>query len=224
MKQILTVGILVFFCHGAPLATLCHASTVDHLVPLEENYGLLLQYERLSREKLLVTPGEIARFISLPGSGSVETSVSVYQMPGKSGSLPGDYWVTVTQASKSLWEATQSDSKPETVKVERLDAPLPQVVAQSVHDAWVRMLMRIKPASKSEDEVMVDSTQEIFSASKSDGTVMEGQAPTHPGPKTKGHIEIAFSLIEYCDKPPALRNKIARDIQKHVRKLIEHAD
>src|SRR6266404_5138513 len=150
MKQILTAAILALLCQGIPFVTFCHASTVDNLVPLEKSYGLVLKYERLSRDKLLVTSGEIARFISLPGSASVETSVSVYQMPGKRGSLPGDYWVTVTQSSKSLWEATQSDSEPKAVRVERLDAPLPAVVAQTVHNTWVRMLMRVKPAPKSE--------------------------------------------------------------------------
>jgi len=219
MRHILTAGILALFCQGSPFVTFCHASTVDHLVPLEENYGLLLKYEQLSREKLLVTTGEIARFISLPGSASVETSVSVYQVRGKTGSLPGDYWVTVTQSSKSLWEAMQSDSKPEAVRVERLDAPLPAAVAQTVHDTWVRMLMRVKRAPKSEG-VAVDSTQEIFSASKSDGSTIQGQSSSESGAKTKELIGIAFSLIEYCDAPVVKRSEIANKIGKTASKLL----
>lgn len=221
MKLIVAAGIVALLCQSTPSVT--SVSMVDHLVPLETSYGLLLDYERVSRKALLVTPGEVARFISLPGSASVETSVSVYQVHDKKDSLPGDYWVTVTQSSKSLWQATQSGSKPETVKVERLDAPLPQVVAQTVHETWVRMLMEIKPAPKAE-AVMVDSTQEMFSVSKSDGSIIEGQASSRPGPRTKTLIEIAFSLIEYCDKPPALRNKVASDIQSQAMKLTEHDD
>jgi hypothetical protein len=219
MKQILTVAVLALFCQGAQFIASCDASTADHLVPLEKRYGLLLKYERLSREKLLVTPGELARFISLPGSASVETSVSIYQMRGKRGSLPGDYWVTVTQSSKSLWETMQTVSKPKAVRVERLDAPLPQVVAQTVHDTWVRMLTRVRPALRSEEEALVDSTQEIFAISKSDGSIIEGQTSSRPGRKTKALIEMAFSLMEYCDKPPALRNRIVKDIQRHAIKV-----
>ncbi len=223
MKIIPTAVIVALFCQQALFVTFCRASPVDHLVPLETSYGLLLKYEILSREKLLVTSGEVARFVSLPGSASVETSVSVYKMPGKRGSLPGDYWVTVTQASKSLWEAAQAESNPKAIRIERLDAPLPQVTAQTVHDAWISTLIRVKPTPRSE-EVLVDSTQEIFSAAKSEGSIIEGQAPSSPGPKTKALIEVAFSLIEYCDKPPALRRKLARDIRSRAMKLIEHVD
>ena len=101
-----------------------------------------------------------------------------------------------------------------------MDAPLPKVVAETVHDAWVEMLMRVRAVPRSE-EVMVDSTQEIFSASKSDGSIIEGQASSRPGPKAKALIEIGFSLIEYCDKPPAARNKLAGDIQRRAMKLIK---
>jgi hypothetical protein len=219
MKQILTLGILVFFSQGRLLVTVCHASTVDHLVPLEESYGLVLKYEQLSRETLLVTSGEIARFISLPGSASVESSVSVYQMRGKKDSLPGDYWVTVTQSSGSLWEATQSGSKPEALRVERLDAPLPAAVAQSVHDTWVRMLMRVKPAPRSEG-VMVDSTQDIFSTSQTNGSIIEGQTSSEPGPKTKELLDIAFSLFEYCDASAVRRVELTRKIEQTTSNLL----
>ena len=228
MKSIFSKGILVYFIQASFCVGGCNGlvpSTVDHLVPLQENHGLLLKYDRLSREKLLVTPGEMARFMSLPGSASVETSVSVYQAGGRTGSFAGDYWVTVTQATKSVWEAMQSDSDPGSLRVERLDAPLPEAVAQIVHKAWLSMLMQmqIKPVSTSE-EVMVDSTQEIFSAAKVDGSIVEGQASAHPGPRSKALLGLAFYLIEYCEKPAALRQKVANNIENHAAKLIEHAN
>ena len=122
----LLIGVLLTLCVGNALD--CHAarSHRDYLVPVTKALGSRAIYEELWQKKLLITPGEIARFVGLPGTAGVETTVSVYRTPGKEGSLPSDYWVTVTQASESLWNCVEPGAKgqvdPSAIAVERCDA------------------------------------------------------------------------------------------------------
>src|SRR5437762_3040587 len=87
---------------GALVSDLSAAQTAqDYLVPVQKEAGSGAAYERLWRQKLLVTNGELARFVGLPGNVGEETSVSVYRRTDKSGGYK--YWITVTQASSRLW-------------------------------------------------------------------------------------------------------------------------
>lgn len=62
-------------------------------------------YER----KLFVTPDEVARYVFLTNRGADgDRSAAVYQARGRKGSLPGAYWVTVTEASDSVTPATRN--------------------------------------------------------------------------------------------------------------------
>src|SRR4051812_8678334 len=97
MKHIRIVCMLMVLCHELMIASSLHAATEDHLVPIAKTYGIISKYDELCRQKLLPTSGEAARFLSLPGSASIETSVSIYRMEGREGSLPGNYWITVTR-------------------------------------------------------------------------------------------------------------------------------
>src|SRR5437867_3297649 len=51
----------------------------DHLVPIDSKGKLIEQYEKLVRNKLMVTPGDVARMVRLPGSFGVETVISIYR-------------------------------------------------------------------------------------------------------------------------------------------------
>src|SRR2546430_7319756 len=74
----------------------------DHLVPVPNYSGSAPLYRKLWSQKLLLTPGDTARFVQLPGSQGVEKAVSVYQDVSRPGALPGGYWVTVTEPSGAL--------------------------------------------------------------------------------------------------------------------------
>ena len=132
--------------HAAPLGN-------DHLVPLSEydlaKTGSGADYRKLWQRKLLVTPGNIARFAHIPGFAQPEAAVCVNKRTEQKDGIPGGYWVTLTEASKSLWDCIPSgDEKftkrsvadPRTVNIRRCDAPLPDSTALIIHTLWLKML------------------------------------------------------------------------------------
>ena len=223
MRTPFVTQIVLALCIG--ISPECRASSPDedHLVPLKEVVGSRAAYQELWQRKLLLTPGETARFVSLPGTVGVETAISVYQAPGKENSLPGDYWVTATQASERLWNSVapgaEDRANPQTIRVERCDAPIAEATALAIHKLWLAMLSQSRPQQKS-NEIVVDSSSEIFSATNSGGIVLEAESSTSPKQNTKALISIAASLLDYCDAPAAKRAELARTIKKTASKLL----
>lgn len=223
-RKLFLIGLGVAFCFGK--APDCHASrsSRDYLVPVQKALGLSAAYEELWRQKLLVTPGEIARFVGLPGTVGVETTISVYREPGKEGSLPGNYWVTATQASERLWNCVESGDQgqvdPNTITVKRCDAPVGESTALVMQKIWLAMLSQSRP-QRQLHEIPVDSSREIFSAEDSEGRVLQGESSTAPKENTKALISIALSLLEYCGADVLGRATIAADIEKAASNLLE---
>jgi len=110
-RKLLLIGLIIAFCFGKSPDCRASRSNGNYLVPVKEALGLSAAYKELWQQKLLVTPGEIARFVGLPGTTGLETTISVYRAPGKEGSLPGDYWITATQASERLWNCVAPDAQ-----------------------------------------------------------------------------------------------------------------
>ncbi|HEV2803756.1 MAG TPA: hypothetical protein VGW57_02380 [Chthoniobacterales bacterium] len=223
MRLPLVIQIVLVLCVGVSLECRASLPDDDHLVPLKEAVGSSAAYQELWQRKLLLTPGETARFVSLPGTTGVETVISVYQASGKENSLPGDYWVTVTQASGRLWNCVAPGPRdhvdPQTIRVERCDVPIAQTTALALHKLWVTMLSQSRLQQKS-NEIVVDSSSEIFSATNSNGIVLEGESSTSPGQNTKALIGIATSLMEYCGAPVAKRAELTRKIKKSTSNLL----
>ena len=218
MKPSFATQIVLALCVGISLECSASRPDEDHLVPLKEAYGSSAVYRQVWQRQLLVTPGDVARFVGLPGTGDVETAVSIYRKPGKNNSLPGDYWVAVTQASESLWRAVESKIDPTTIRVQRCDAPIPESTAVAVQKAWMAMLTQTRPRKAS--GISVDSSQEIFSAAKPDGAILEGESSSVPKQNTKALIDIALSFMEYCEAPVAKRAQITSNIEKTASKLL----
>jgi hypothetical protein len=223
MRPSFITQIVLALCVGISLDCRASRPDEDHLVPLKEAYGLSAVYHQVWERQLLVTPGNVARFVSLPGTGDVETAISIYRKSGENGSLRGsDYWVTVTQASESLWRAVESKTDPTTIRVQRCDTPISESTAVAVHKAWMAMLAQTKAQQKS--GISVDSSQEIFSAAKPDGAILEAESPLTPKQNTKALIDIALSFMEYCDAPVAKRAQITSKIEKAVSKLLARVE
>jgi hypothetical protein len=199
-------------------------SSEDHLVPIEKEYGSGAAYEKLWTKKLLVSPGEIARFVFLPGNIGEESAVSVYRKRKRE---KIEYWVTVTQPSARLWNCIpqaggKSRIDPRTIAVDRCDLPLSDSTAVAIGKVWIAMLLQTRPAAKSES-ISVDSSREIFSAQDSTGRTMRAQGPNRmiPGGRTSLLMDLANSLIEYCNVPESRRADKARQIERDASVLLK---
>lgn len=195
----------------------------DHLLLVEEVNDAQSPegaYERLWRKKLLVTPGEIARSVHLPGSVGVETAVSVYRSPLSN----GEYRVTATQTSASLWRCVAPDApepvNPDSIEVERLEAPLAETTALAIQKVWRAMLLDVQKQPKS-DEPLLESSTEIFSAAAPDGRLLTGQIQGLGKHNTAALSALANLLLQYCDSPETRRVEIAHRIEKAASVLLE---
>jgi hypothetical protein len=218
MKQYVVKSIAVIFALGVAMECMGSESEVDHLVPIKEQFGSSARYDRLWRQKLLVTSGEVARFVGLPGTSGVETAVSVYRFADRKESLPGNYWVTATQASQRLWDSIDQakvKTKAKRISIVRCDAPLTESTALSIHRLWVSMLAQSRPQTN-RNEIILDSSREIFSATDDHNRVLMAQVLSAPGRNTKKLIDIALSLLEYCGVPVEQRALVARKIEKQA--------
>lgn len=203
-------------------ATVQADSAVDHLLPIDDKLGVA-SYRKLWKEKLLLTPGDVARVVLLPGNAGEETSVSLYRDIHKDGGLPGGYWITFTQASTSLWECISARDRsgidPASVNIRRLDVPISTKTATAIHDLWYAMLRRTESSANSH-AVFLDSTTKIFSVVGPQGTLRGEMPKGQSGPMTTALSAIAGSLIEYSTMPPELRGTKEREIQEATLALL----
>jgi hypothetical protein len=199
----------------------------DHLIPLKKPFdarGPELAYRTLWQRKLLVTGGEVARSVHLPGNVGVETVVSVYRGDSERGA---GYYVTATQASRSLWDCVAPDAKKpvnaDSIRIVRADAPLPTSTAVIVGKVWVAMLRRTREGRKA-DKIWLDSSKEIFSAVAPDGRMLLGELRGLGERRTSALSNLAGSLFQYCGAPVSQRPQIARSIEEAAAALLKEIE
>jgi hypothetical protein len=179
----------------------------------------------LWREKLLVTPGDVARFVSLPGNVGVESAVSVYKAANGKPTTRGGYWLTVTQPSARLWDCIAEPGvgqPPDASKiaVERCDLELPESTALAVRRVWLSMLVQARPDPRPES-IPLDNSTEVFSANDDNGKLLRGKIPSGRIQRNNSALlDIANSLIEYCNVTQNERAAKARKIEKKALKLL----
>jgi hypothetical protein len=221
----------VFTLSGVYAAT----SEDDHLLPLEE-YGLakghpVSAYRTVWQKKLLVTPGNVARFAHIPGFAEPEAVICVNQRPEKSDGSVGGYWATRTEASSSLWNCIETGDEKFTkrritdcrnVRVRRWDAPVSDSTAVIVRKLWLTMLSDARPLSLAPGErvISVDSPSEIFSAMSPEGKLLEAEAPTFKARNANELVRVGFLLLDYCGVSPAKRPQLAREIETRASRLL----
>lgn len=202
------------------------AQTNDHLVPVVKYLGSAPLYRKLWEQKLFITPGDIARYVQLPGATGREVAVSMYkQSKGKNG-LAGDYWATATEPSVPLSECVPSAGvekriDPQSVEIRRWDAPLPESTAAAIHKLWLAMLSKTGPEPEP-DAIPVDSTTEIFFATDAKGKVLEAQTPVSPKEDTVALVKIGNLLIDYCFASVQERDKLSSEIEREALALLNH--
>lgn len=199
-------GVLVAFWLALPTSSARDAAlpSVDHLVPCDQTFtdseSKLFAYLQLSKAKLFVTPGDMARFLYLPGIGGKETAVSIFRDGNRKGALPGGCWLALTQASRLLWtfalHPADDSGTLQSVTVERKVVPLPESTAQAVREAWLAMLMHSRQPSH--PDPTIDSSFEIYSAMSRSGRVLSACSPSRPGTNPSGLLNLTNKLIEYA--------------------------
>ena len=220
IKAIVTVAIA---CLGVGVIAPANGDTrtFDHLVPVEaESDQLQKRYRAYWQRRILVTRGEVARFVSLPGLAGTETAISIYQVRRTGASR--QYAITATQAQESLWSyftpGTQKASRRDDVPIVRVDAAMPESLAKVVHEVWIAMLRRVKPADP--HVISLDSTSELFSATDAYGRKLSGRIPAEFGPNTRRLFQITGLLQEYVDGRPEARPRVAKDIEREAATLL----
>ena len=196
----------------------------DHLIPVVQYRGLAPLYRKLWKQKLLVTPGEVARYVQLPGSAGREVAVSVYKQRNRKHGLRGDYWATATQPLQKLSDCipaagVEKPIDPKTVEVRRWEAPLPESTGLAIHRVWLAMLSRVGPEPEP-DTISVDSSTEIFFATDENGRVLEAQTPVSPKEDTLALVKIGNLLIDYCSASASERPKLAQNIETEAHNLL----
>jgi len=215
-------------CSVASLASTREPSS-DHLVPIDPYSNPT--YRRLYKQKLFITPGEVARFVSLPSAIQPELAVSVYRAGAAGDAVV--YMVTVTQPSSRLWDCIPTgDEKftgrsivdPRTIRTIRWDASLRESTANAIHTLWLAMLRQTKP-DPCKNCADTDTSTEIFATTDSRGKLLEARAPIAPKDRTSTLVNLAFSVADYtrasASQRPALAERIERtasDLEKWVPK------
>jgi len=221
---VLPILILVAVCYSLRCgAQPTHSK--DHLVTAEILFSkdvVTVAYRKAIEHTLYATPGELARFIQLPGATNPETVVSVYKVGGAT----PKYMVTCTQSSSSLWETVPRPGAPvrkngSPMRVLRCDAEISASLASSIHRIWLTMLTTVKPEAVRRGVVSIDGTSEIFTAVEGGNRELHGAAPNEypKNGRVSDLISLAFLLQAYCDPPPEGRDVVAAKLTQAVRKF-----
>ena len=220
-KVLILLALPAAFCEF--WSSLCLGDTApDNLVSLRQQYGDSYLYYKLWRQKLLVTPGNVARYVHLPADSGVEDTVSMYVDEARRSVMPGGYWLTGTQPVTRLADFVGHNPKSviaQQVRVRRWDAPVRESTAQTVHEVWLVMLSHVKPDDCA-DCIWTDTTTEIFSASNASGVQSIGQLSKHPDRNTIAFVDLAGLLIDYTRVPASKRDEVANKIDKEASSLL----
>jgi hypothetical protein len=166
-------------------------------------------YER----KLFVTPDEVARYVFLTNHGADgDRSAAVYQARRKKGSLPGAYWVTVTEASDSVTPATRN------IRITRRDAPLPASAALVLHELWRVVLER---SSVVEHAIPCAPTAVFSIGTPSGARISAVTVYLDQDSLCIPLMEVGQSLVDYGALPASQRMEAARKLENEIRRLLE---
>lgn len=189
--------------------------SIGECLARESGKSIIKNDERRSiyERKLFVTPDEVARYVFLTNrGGDGDRSAAVYQASRKKGSLPGAYWVTVTEASDSLTTATRN------IRIKRHDAPLPASAALLLHELWRVVLEQ----SRLDEHAIPCAPTAVFSTKTPSGarisavTVYLDQA-SH----CISLMEVGHSLVDYGTLPASRRMEAARKLEEEIRRLLK---
>jgi hypothetical protein len=192
-------------------------ASAEECLAREGAKSILNEADRSTYERrLFVTPDEVARYMFLTNRyDDGDRSAAVYRAPSKKGALPGDYWLTVTEAAGSLTAETRN------ILVQRHDAPLPSSAAQALHQLWLAVLKQ----SRTNKNAVPCAPTGVFSVTPPSGarlsavTVSLGQDSL-----CIALMNVGESLVEYGKLPATRRTEAAGKIEKDARHLLKRVN
>jgi hypothetical protein len=166
-------------------------------------------YER----KLFVTPDEVARYMFLTNRyDDGDRSAAVYRAPFKKGALPGDYWLTVTEAATSLTDERRD------ISVRRTDAPLPSSAAQTLHQLWLAVL---KQSRINKAATPCAPTGVFYVTTKNGARLSAVTVSLDQDSFCVSLMNVGESLVDYAKLPQSKRQQAAAEIEKQARRLLQ---
>ncbi len=213
-SNIFTLGLLAMVLKCAEPTVLAK----DQLVSVEADFAkgqLQKSYRELWQQKLFPKRDAVAKFLLLPGSIGTEIGITIYQRAGNGSGEQPQFGLIVKKPSSALWgnviTQVSIDKKPTRITIKTCEVSLPESTAKAVHGAWLAMLMKLEQPP---DELIIDSSREIFFAKNSQGQELRGRLPLSKlGAKTTTLFEMANLLYFCCDKSEVERTNDFRRIE-----------
>ena len=163
--------------------------------------------------KLCVTPDDVARYVFLTNRWDYgDRSAAVYRGRRKKGSLPGDYWITATVAEDS----TRGHRR--NVAVRRYDAPVPDAVANVLHELWVATIEQ----SPTDEDAKPCAPTGIFSATTKKGARLRAVTVDLPDQDSFciALMNVGGLLVDYAKLPRSKRPQAAAEIERECIRLL----
>lgn len=199
-------------------ATVESRASFSHLWPVDD----LTNSDYLSalRTRLLKSPYDCGRMLVVPGVLGAEVSVSVYANFER-GTATGGYAVTLSRASKSIWNAFSENGKSVgEISIQVSSVPIDQGTALAIREVWRAMLLQVR---KPEEEVSppLDDQSVIFSLWRGQSGPIYGELPFIETQDTFELHLLGDLLVRYCETFPENRPPLAHKIQEDAKHLLE---
>jgi hypothetical protein len=179
------------------------------------------EYKHLYESQLFLTPGDLARFVQLPGPlADSEVAVSLHKTTKRGHA--SKYELTLTRSKIRLADAVSTNPKRrddmlKASPAQRIDAPCPESMAMAINRLWLIMLKQAQPDPCA--ECIAEGPSQIFSATAENGRLLRAMTPIKPLHDTIELTDLGRALVEYCDALPALRSALARRVEEQARRL-----
>jgi len=188
----------------------------DHLVPKNPSTDGALR--PVLERKLFVTPADCASVLIRPPETG-EVAVAVYR--SRSGNIADSFFVTVTQADKSIDMTANVDSleAANKIRIVRCDAEIANTTGLAIQAAWKAMLERAQESHFYARPTLHREELE-FSIRRKGQAEMFATVPNKGGRSVSALVNLAKQLESYCKAPTAARSKLAKKMERDAKRLV----
>jgi len=206
----------------------------DHLIPVGPHlHAWEREYRRRIEDHLFVTNPDIAQYLVMPSFGP-ESCVSVRsEIPKELEeardtfiSIPRNkrkYFITVTQASESLWYSmaeNNDEKKTKDVKITRIDREISLELAGAIQWAWGRMLHHTRQPSSALVDGFDGCTYE-FSARVGGLRDVSGETWSPEGGLTAEIVSLGDRIAAFAIDPDAPEEPLIKALNAFESKIPE---